>query len=461
MKKIFFAFAILLATSKLSSQSVTIGATNVLIDTVYTGLDVPWEVLYGPDKQLWITERKGLVSRINPITKTRTIILDLTASIYVQAETGLLGMALSPNFMNNGEVFLVYNFGTGFAIRERLVKYVYNTGTGMLGNPTILLDSLQGAINHDGARLLFLPDNTLLMTTGDALNAAWAQNLNSKNGKVLRLNSNGTIPADNPFPNSYVYTYGHRNAQGMIQAPNGKVYISEHGPNNDDEFQVLEAGRNYGWPNVEGFCNTASEFTFCAANNVKEPIFAWTPCIAPNDLAWYSNPGLPEFDGGFIMAVLKDKKLVSLKLDAAGTGSVSQNSYLVNQYGRIRDVCVGPFNEIYFATNGDGTGNDANTHSIMVLKPANPVSVQENEWSNRVRLFPNPAQDHFIVEIGDNMNADLVLTDVLGKTCRKMNGVSGKTEVPLSGLGVGVYFVSLEQNGKVVYRSRVVKSSGL
>lgn len=458
MKKIFFAFAIFLASLKLSSQSVTIGATNVLIDTVYTGLDVPWEVLYGPDKQLWITERKGLVSRINPATKTRTIILDLTASIYAQAETGLLGMALSPNFMNNGEVFLVYNFGTGFAIRERLVKYVYNTGTGMLGNPTILLDSLQGAINHDGSRLLFLPDNTLLMTTGDALNAAWAQNMNSKNGKVLRLNANGTIPADNPFPNSYVYTFGHRNPQGLILAPNGKVYVSEHGPNNDDEFQVLEAGRNYGWPNVEGFCNTASEFTFCAANNVKEPIFDWTPTIAPNDLAWYSNPGLPEFDGGFIMAVLKDKKLMSLKLDAAGTGSVSQNSYLVNQYGRIRDVCVGPFNEIYFATNGDGTGNDANTHSIMVLKPANPVSVPENEWSKQVRVFPNPAQNQFVLDMNENVEADLILTDVLGKTCHKMQGISGKVEVSLLGLSNGVYFVILEQKGKSVYRGRVVKN---
>lgn len=455
-KYLFTIAALLFLNRSIAQPTVAIGATNVIIDTVFTGLDVPWEVIYAPDKHLWITERMGKVSRINPITKTRTVILNLGSAVYAQSETGLLGMALDPGFAANNFVYLVYNFGTGFNTYERLVKYTYSAG--QLGSPQILIDSIPGAANHDGSRLLFLPDNTLLMTTGDALNAAWAQNMNSKAGKVLRLNTNGTIPASNPFPNSYVYSFGHRNAQGMMMAPNGKVYISEHGPNNDDEFQELIAGRNYGWPNVEGFCNTASEFTFCTANNVKEPIFGWTPTIAPSDLTWYSNPGLPEFDGGIIMAVLKDKKLVSLKLDAAGTGSVSQNSYLVNQYGRIRDVCVGPFNEIYFATNGNGTGNDANTHSIMVLKPNNPVSVAENSLENLFTVYPNPATDQLHIKGSGSTAMSISLTDLLGKRCIQRQMDVQDTTVSLAGIEKGVYFLSVEENGKVIYRSKIVVS---
>ncbi|MEO6302111.1 MAG: PQQ-dependent sugar dehydrogenase [Bacteroidia bacterium] len=306
MRNFIFALSFLLFATKSNSQSVLqIGSTNVAVDTIYTGLDVPWEIIYGPDNYLWVTERRGIVSRIDPIAKTKTVILDLTASIYAQSEAGLLGMKLHPDFITNKEVYLVYTYGPSGNVKERLVKYTYNNTN--LVNPQILIDSIIGNINHNGSRLLFLPDNTLLMTTGDALNTANAQNLNTKNGKILRVNTNGTIPANNPFPGSYVYTFGHRNPQGLMMAPNGIIYESEHGSSNDDEFQILESGRNYGWPNVEGFCNLAAEITFCSANNVKEPIFSWSPTIAPADHIYYSNPGFPEFNNKVIMAVLKDK----------------------------------------------------------------------------------------------------------------------------------------------------------
>lgn len=460
MKKALFSILIALffATQSNAQSTVTIGSTTVQIDTAYTGLNVPWEIIYGPDKHLWVTERGGVVSRINPVSKTKTVILNISNSIFALSEAGLLGMTLDSDFTANQQVYLVYTFGTNNSIFERLVKYTYSGGN--LNNPQILIDSIPGAINHDGARLLFLPDKTLLMSTGDALNTSLPQNLNSKCGKILRLNTDGSIPSSNPFPNSYVYSYGHRNPQGMMLAPNGLVYISEHGPNNDDEVQVLESGRNYGWPNVEGFCNTAAEITFCTANNVKEPIFGWTPTIAPNDLTWYTNPGLPEFDGGIIMAVLKDKKLVSLKFNAAGTGSVSQNSYLVNQYGRIRDVCVGPANEIYFATNGNGTGDDANTHSIFVLKPVNVVSLSEQTLTNNLRIYPSLVNDILHVDFIQSKAIDysITITNMMGKNCLHGPLAESATDLNLTDLPPGLYIVSVQGRDNTIHRLKIIKN---
>ena len=135
-------------------------------------------------------------------------------------------------------------------------------------NEEVLL-SLPAAGIHNGSRLLVLPDNTLLMSTGDKGDGgSSSQNFNSLNGKILRLNLDGSIPADNPTAGSYVYSMGHRNPQGLAMGPNGLIYSSEHGQSNNDEVNIIQPGRNYGWPNVEGVCNTSSENSFCVANNV-------------------------------------------------------------------------------------------------------------------------------------------------------------------------------------------------
>ncbi len=460
MKKLLLICVLFLSvTNKIHSQAmIQIGSTMVSADTAYTGLSIPWEVIYGPDNYLWVTERKGLLSRIDPVTHTKTVVLDLTASIYAQSEAGLLGMKLHPNFNTIKEVFLVYTFGSNTAnAKERLVKYTYNNTS--LANPHILIDSVDADINHNGSRLLFLPDGTLLMTTGDALNTSNSQNLNSKNGKVLRVNTNGTIPANNPFPGSLVYTFGHRNPQGLMLAPNGFIYSSEHGPSNDDEFQIIESSRNYGWPNVEGFCDLPAEQTFCTANNVKQPIFNWSPTIAPADIVYYNNPGFPEFHDQVIMSVLKDKKLVALKLNAAGTASVSQNSYLTNIFGRLRDICVGPNNEIYIATNGTGSASE-NNHSIIKLTPPNTVSVKEINAGYKAMIYPTITKDNITIELnnvgGEQMN--LQITDVTGSIVRKENFSSNKQVVSLNNLPQGIYFLTLHNaDNKQVLIKKIIK----
>lgn len=457
MKHLFFFLTAILLCVSLRAQSVlTIGSTTVIADTVLTGLDVPWEIIYGPDQHIWMTERSGMVSRVDPVQKTRTTLLDLSSSVYVYAEAGLLGLALHPDFPAVNEVFLVYTYSAGAAPVERLVKYNYSGG--QLITPQILLDGIAGNSFHNGSRLMFMPDKTLLMTTGEAGNVSLSQNLGSLNGKVLRLNADGTVPDDNPFPGSYVYTYGHRNAQGLTKGPNGLFYLSEHGTAANDEFQVLEKGRNYGWPDVEGFCNTSAEILYCNAHNIKEPLLTWDPSIAPSDLVYYSNNSFPEFDNSFLMGTLKEKKIVAIRLDATGTSFVSQASYLANLFGRLRDVCIGPNYEIYIATNGANAANtDLGTHSLLVLRPPLPlVSLAGNTRDPSINVFPGIIADKVTITTGKAAQYTLEVTDLCGKRCyvKSFEGLSYSDR--LSGLENGLYVLSVKSGNSQVSNHRII-----
>ena len=404
-----------LAIQSQSQTNINIGSTTVEVETIYTGLDIPWEIIYGPDGFIWTTERKGIISRIDPVAQTKTVILNIVSSVYQNSESGMLGMALHPNFAANPEVFVAYTYGTFSNLKEKLVKYTYN-GTSLV-NPVVILDNIIGNTTHNGSRLLILPDNTLLFSTGDAQNQLFPQEITELNGKLLRINLDGTIPADNPIAGNPVYSFGHRNVQGLLLHPNGKIYMSEHGASTDDEFQIAESGRNFGWPNVEGFCNTSNEQSFCTANNVKEPLLAWTPTIAPSDLVYYENAAFPEFNNKVLMTVLKDKKLIAMQLDATGNSVLSQTHYLTNLYGRLRDICVGAQKEIYLATNGASWSNtNPNTHSIIVLRPPNDLGI-DDQFKAAISVYPNPIGNEFTINFTDNvLGNQFCLTDLTGRT---------------------------------------------
>lgn len=389
MKKILTLFAFFLMFG-LHAQTITLDSTVLTYRTVIDSVDIPWEIIWGPDDYIWMTERYGRVSRVNPQTGQQYEILNLSASVYAQYEAGLLGMAMHPDFNNQSYVYLVYTYQSGANIRERLVRYFYN-GTSLV-SPLILIDNIPGNSTHDGARLLILPDSTMLMTTGDAQMTSLPQIVSSLAGKVLRLNLDGTIPADNPNPSSYVYSWGHRNAQGLCLSPNGHIYCSEHGPTTDDELHIIMKARNYGWPTVAGYCNTPSEISFCADSNVVEPLAAWTPTIAPSDLIWYAHPSIPEFDNKLLMTVLKDKKLMAFGFNAAGDSVISERHYFTNQFNRLRDICVSPDGKIYLATSGSSWSNtNPFTHSIVELYNAAYIPSAVAELSGTaVKIWPNP-----------------------------------------------------------------------
>jgi len=415
MRKLVLLSLFSLSINALAQTNITIGSTTVEVETIYTGLDIPWEIIYGPDGYIWTTERKGIISRIDPVAQTKTVILNLVSSVYQNSESGLLGMALHPNFGTNPEVFIAYTYGTFSNLREKVVKYTYN-GTSLV-NPVVILDNIIGNTTHNGSRIQILPDNTLLFSTGDAQNQLFPQDVSELNGKLLRINLDGTIPADNPIADNPVYSFGHRNVQGILLHPNGKIYLSEHGASTDDEFQIAESGRNYGWPNVEGFCNTSNEQSFCTANNVKEPLLAWTPTIAPSDLVYYENAAFPEFNNKVLMTVLKDKKLIAMQLDATGNSVLSQTHYLTNQYGRLRDICIGAQKEIYLATNGASWSNtNPNTHSIIVLRPPNDLGI-DDQFKAAISVYPNPIGNEFTINFPDNvLGNQFCLTDLTGRT---------------------------------------------
>jgi glucose/arabinose dehydrogenase len=337
---------------------VVVGNTSLTEREVINGLNIPWEIKWGYDGFIWMTERPGIISRVNVESGDKNVILDIQSTVYSgNNEAGLLGMEFHPDFQENYILFVTYTYTLGNQIKERLSSFTYNTSTEILENEQILLDNINGYTTHIGSRILALDDYTILISTGDAQDQPASQDVNELTGKILRMDISqdnfGGIPDDNPIADSYVWSWGHRNAQGLELAPNGIIYSSEHGPTNDDELNILMPNKNYGWPNVQGFCDEPTETSFCEQNNVVEPLVNWTPTIAPSDIIWYDHPAIPEFQNTLLMTVLKNKMLVRFEFSEDGRTVTNETEFFNYEWGRLRDICVSDDGKIYLATNGN------------------------------------------------------------------------------------------------------------
>ena len=328
------------------------GPVTIKDSVIAQGLNYPWEILWAPDNFIWMTERGGKISRVNPATGTVSLLHTIT-DVVSTGEGGLLGMVLHPGFPATPHIFVSYNYTSG-GYKEKIVRFTY-TGT-VLISPVTIIENIAASSIHNGCRLLITPDLKIFITTGDAANQALPQNTSSTSGKVLRLNLDGSIPADNPVAGNPYWSFGHRNPQGLIFA-NNILYSSEHGPSSDDEVNIIEKGRNYGWPNVPGFCDAGAEQTFCAANNVKEPLKAWTPTVAVCGLDYYNNDLIPQWKNSLLMVALKEARLYQMKLNTSFTGITETNEYFINAYGRMRDVCVSPGGKVYICTSNGGNND--------------------------------------------------------------------------------------------------------
>ncbi|TSJ47932.1 PQQ-dependent sugar dehydrogenase [Fluviicola chungangensis] len=449
-KKILFIVLLGFVPLVHAQTAQQVGATTVYIDTLATNSSVPWEITLEGENYLWVTERDGLVSRINLLTGIKDTVLDIRNDIHAVGESGLLGMALHPDFPVIAEVFLVYTYGPedsqGY-FNECLVKYTYD-GTDLTIQDT-LIDSILAYSNHDGSRLHFLPDKTLLMSTGECSQDQLAQDPNSLSGKYLRVNTDGTIPDDNPDPGSYIYTMGHRNSQGICTLPNGTVIISEHGPTTDDELSVLEPGKNYGWPLVHGFCDEPFEDTPCATGLYQEPIYAWTPTIATADLVYYDNLAFPEWDQRILLTTLNGQRLVALKLNATASAVIDEDQYFFGQFGRLRDIAIGPNLEIYIATN-------SGTNPIIKIITPNSLGVKEFD-ANASLVIPNPA-DNYIQLMPGNAAEQVSILDLNGKTVLEFKNVEAGQHLDITKLATGTYAVEVKfvENDQV-QRSKLMK----
>ncbi len=348
MKKLWIVFGILLLSIGCKKDGNNNGEDDTPVDiktrTLVSNLSLPWELVYGPDNLIWFTEKSGKISRLNPANSQVTL-LHTIAEVSAQGEGGLLGMTLHPNFSSSPYVYVFYGYGNPY--KNKLVRFTYNNNS--LTSPQTLLDNIPAANVHNGSRLLITGDK-LFVTTGDANDTSTPQNLNSVAGKVLRINLDGSIPADNPFPNSPVWSFGHRNPQGLALVGN-KLFSSEHGPDTDDEINIIEKGSNYGWPTVRGKCDASNETAFCNQNNVMESIFQWTPTIAPSGMIYYNSNYIPQFKNSLLLGLLKGTKLMQLKLNEAQTAVAETKDLFVGDFGRIRAVCQSPEGKIYLCTS--------------------------------------------------------------------------------------------------------------
>lgn len=330
--------------------------TSFKIEKVAGGLEVPWSIVWAPDGRMIFTERPGRVrvmekGTLNP--KPLFVVPDVESS----GETGLMSVALHPQFSSNHFIYLSYAYSSG-GTKVRVVRY-REAPEGFVDRKVIIED-LPAAQFHAGCRIRFGPDGKLYVTAGDATQRQLAQKLDSLAGKTLRLNDDGTVPQDNPFVGQQnarpeIWTYGHRNAQGMDWQPGSNLmFQTEHGPSGfdgpggGDEVNIVEKGKNYGWPTIH------HQQT---APGLESPLLEYTPACAPASGSFYRGSVFPQFKGNFFFGCLRGERLIRVVLD--GRRVVSQED-LVKNYGRIREVAEGPDGYLYFSTsNRDGRGKPA------------------------------------------------------------------------------------------------------
>jgi len=349
--------------------STTIGDVKFRIETVASGLEVPWGFAWLPNKDMLFTERPGRV-RIIEGGKLRAEPVFTVPDVEPTGESGLMDITLHPDFAKNGFVYLAYSYNKD-GKRVKVVRYHYADGKFI--EPKAVVDDIPGTALHSGMRCRFGPDGKLYVTTGDSTDWNLAQKLDSLAGKTLRLNDDGTVPADNPFVSQKgarpeIWTYGNRNSQGIAWQPGTNLaFETEHGPSffegrggGGDEVNILEAGKNYGWPEIHHIETR---------DGMISPLLEYTPACAPGSAMFYNAAAFPAFKGNFFFGCLRSTRIIRVVLD--GRKVTAQEDLLNGSYGRIREMEEGPDGYIYFSTsNRDGRGSPAKEDDrIMRIVP--------------------------------------------------------------------------------------------
>lgn len=297
---------------------------------VATGLNAPWSVVFRDGTPLVSERNSGQVLELSPEGSARSI--GTVQGVAARGESGLLGLAVS----SQGDLYVYSTAADG----NRVQRFPVNGEPGKLslGQPDTLLERIPSASIHDGGRIAFGPDGMLYVTAGDASRRDSAQDRDSLAGKILRMTPDGGVPADNPFPGSLVYSYGHRNPQGLAWADDGTMFATEFGQNTWDELNIITPGANYGWPTVEGIAGRPG---------FVDPVQQWQPGAA-------SPSGMAHAGGTLFLANLRGQVLRSVPVSDPATST----EHFSREYGRIRDVVLAPDGRLWFLTNNtDGRGD--------------------------------------------------------------------------------------------------------
>lgn len=330
------------------------------IEIIAENLNVPWAIDISNEGKIYFTERPGTIRVIeNGVLNPQPLITFESPFISVD-EGGLMGLVLDPNYSQNHYIYVVHSYRENNVTYNRVVRLIENNNVATIDK--ILLDKIPGNRFHNGGRIKIGPDKKLYITTGDALNASLAQDISSLAGKILRIELDGRIPVDNPFPNSPVYSLGHRNPQGLAWNSKNVLYSSEHGQSAYDEINIITPGGNYGWPLVQGY-EESTEIT------VEKPlVHSEENTWAPSGIA-FINSG--PWKDKLLVATLRGKQLLVVSLNDEGTVVENIESVIKDEYGRLREVIQGKDGSIYIATsNRDGRGDpDESDDKILRLIP--------------------------------------------------------------------------------------------
>lgn len=323
------------------------------LETIATGLEKPWSLAFLPDGGFLVTELPGTLRRVSADGQVSESLSGVPA-VYFAGQGGLFDVVLHPDFAGNRWVYLSYAEGdrkdNGTAIaRGRL------SDGGLVDVQVVFrLQTRKDTPVHYGGRMAFLPDGSLLLTSGDGFNyREAAQDVNNQLGKLLRLTDDGQPAAGNPFPEApYVYSYGHRNPQGLAVAGNGTIWLHEHGPKGGDELNRIEAGVNYGWPAITFGLDYSGAIISPHTTwpGMEQPEHYWVPSIAPSGLAVYEGDMFPEWQGDLFIGALVNQEVRRLEVSNGETGA--EEKLFSELKARIRDVRVGPDGAIYILTNG-------------------------------------------------------------------------------------------------------------
>jgi PQQ-dependent dehydrogenase (s-GDH family) len=513
---------------------------DVINITSNNELNAPNTLLYGPDGYLWITERVGKkVVKIDPngsIPISKTTMLDLTGVVYQSVtQDGLMGMAIhpdlyaDPNTSTNNYVYLVYTYdanpGAGINSNIRIARYTYNSGTGNLdsGSESVIIDGIEAGEDHNSGKITIGPDLKLYFTIGEhganrgtrACNEIRAQYLPTSNsdysdykGKILRLNLDGTIPVDNPILNgvkSHVYTYGHRNAQGIIFGSNGKLYASEHGDRTDDELNIITSGKNYGWPLIAGYADDLAYAYFnwsaypadCGSydfNNPPGPTIAestsvstipdfeppigtynstitttgsdayltW-PTPAPSSIDIYEAGKIPNWGTSLLIPTLKHGTIYRAKLNTTGD-ALEDGTFEVfhSSNDRYRDVALDPDGiTIYAITDisGQTTGSPTGTTSVPLTNKGVVMKIQytgttlgvNKDVHSKFSVIPNPATSNAKLNFNTVKESfvNLQIFDPHGRMVQQINNILNNHILNISDFANGLYFLKINnENNK-------------
>lgn len=344
------------------------GDAKFRVETVATNLEVPWGFAFLPNGDLMFTERPGRVRLIEG-GKLRAEPVFKVPDVEPSSESGLMDVSLHPDFAKNGYVYLAYSYRAD-GKQVKVVRYRYENAK--LTENKIIVENIPGAPNHAGTRARFGPDGKLYVTTGDSTDWSLGQKTDTLAGKTLRLNDDGSIPEDNPFVGDKkyrpeIYSTGHRNAQGLAWTKDGLMLQTEHGPSGfegkgggNDEVNIVDRGKNYGWPEIYGDKTKTG---------MELPLLAYNPSCAPASGAVYTGAKFPAFADNFFFGCLRGARLIRVVLD--GRKVVSQENLLEEKVGRVREVATGPDGAIYISTsNRDSRGTpDTKDDRILRLVP--------------------------------------------------------------------------------------------